>query len=193
MLLIVICGAFLCVIPTTFANEPKLSGSMSAFQLNPIDEINKKDRKDIIWKNADSNNVNLTDFKGKVILLNFWASWCLPCIRELPSIDRLQSKLGGKDFMVVAISLDRGGKKIATRLLKRLKINNLKLYIDRESKSARQLDVRVMPTTFIFDRKGRELGKLQKGAEWDDTNAFALVKFFIDNPTYADPKTKKND
>jgi len=193
MIPIIICGIVFNIMPASYANEPKLSGSMATFQLTQVKKTNKRNYKDIFWKNADSNDVSLTDFKGKVILLNFWASWCLPCIRELPSMDRLQSKLGGKNFTVVAVSLDRGGKKVAARLLKRLKINNLKLYIDRESKSARKLGVRFMPTTFIFDRKGRELGKLQKGAEWDDANAIALVKFFIKNPTFADTETQEND
>ena len=73
------------------------------------------------------------------MILNFWATWCLPCIRELPSIERLQTKFSKNEFAVVAISLDRGGKRVANRLLKRLKLRKLVLYLDKENKSAKQL------------------------------------------------------
>ena len=95
------------------------------------------------------------------------------------------------NFTVVAVSIDRGGKPVAMRLVKRLKIKHLTLYLDKESKTARDLGVRSMPTTFIFDRMGREVGKLEGGAEWDNKDAVALVKFFIDNPNYADKLPRK--
>ena len=169
------------------AAGPNLSGPMHVFQLAP----STRPRPTTTWKDASGKNLTLADFSGKVVLVNYWASWCPPCIRELPSIDRLQASLGGDNFTIVAINIDRGGKSIARRMAKRLKIKNLTLYLDRESNSARGLGVRSMPTTFVFDRKGREVGKLEGGAEWDDKAAVELINYFIKNPGYADNLLKK--
>jgi len=173
---------------TTLAESPPLSGPMGKFQLTRIDQPNIKVTNTVSWEDTNGKKVSLADFKGKVVFLNFWATWCSPCIRELPSIERLQNKFSENDFAVIAISLDRGGKKVASRLLKRLQLGKLTLYIDKESKSAKKLGVKYMPTTIIFDRKNRELGKLQGGVEWDSKNAVALIKYFINNPTYLDTK-----
>jgi thiol-disulfide isomerase/thioredoxin len=175
---------------TVFAKGPNLTGSMKKFQLTPITKNSMDETGYFDWKNAKGETLSLNDFKGRVILLNFWATWCLPCIKELPSMERLQTKFKEDNFTIIAISLDRGGKSVAARLLKRLKLNKLTLYIDKENKSAQKLGVKFMPTTFIFDREGRKLGKLQGGIEWDSKNAEALIKYFINNPTYA--STKKN-
>ena len=169
------------------AAGPNLSGPMQVFQLAP----STRPRPTTTWKDASGKNLTLADFSGKVVLVNYWASWCPPCIRELPSIDRLQASLGGDNFTIVAINIDRGGKPIARRMAKRLKIKHLTLYLDRESNSARSLGVRSMPTTFVFDRKGREVGKLEGGAEWDDKAAVELINYFIKNPGYADNLLKK--
>jgi thiol-disulfide isomerase/thioredoxin len=173
---------------TAAAEGPDLSGSMQKFQLTPNTKTNNNTYHNFTWKNAVGKTLSLKDFKGKIILLNFWATWCQPCIRELPSMERLQAKFNGDDFSIVAISLDRGGASVAARLLKRLKLKKLKLYIDKKNKSAQILGVKFMPTTFIFDRKSRKLGMLQGGVEWDNKNATALIQYFIDNPAYADTK-----
>ncbi len=168
------------------AERPPLSGSMGKFQLTRIDQSNIKATSTVSWEDTNGEKVSLADFKGKVVFLNFWATWCSPCIRELPSIERLQNKFSKNDFAVIAISLDRGGKKVAGRLLERLQLKKLALYTDKESKSAKKLGVKYMPTTIIFDRKNRELGKLQGGVEWDSKNAVALIKYFINNPNHLD-------
>jgi thiol-disulfide isomerase/thioredoxin len=168
------------------AKGPEFSGAMQVFQLAPSVQPRPSPSDNATWKDANGKILNLANFKGKVILINYWATWCPPCIRELPSIDRLQARLGGDDFTIVAISIDRGGKPIARRLMKHLRLKNLALYLDPTSKSAKKLGVRSMPTTFLFDRKGREIGKLEGGAEWDDKEAIALIQYFIDNQAHAD-------
>jgi thiol-disulfide isomerase/thioredoxin len=162
---------------TVSASGPNLLGSMKKFKLEPTSQSQPNDI--ISWKTATGKSQSLTDYRGRVVLINYWATWCLPCIQELPSIDRLQAKLGGTDFAVIAISLDRGGKTSAMRTIKRLKLKNLSVYTDIESKSAKALGVLYMPTTFVFDREGRKLGALKGKAEWDDENAIALIKYFI--------------
>ena len=99
-----------------FTSVPKLVNQMKKFKLTTITSA----RPDISWKDANDNKVTLKLFDGKVVLLNFWASWCPPCIRELPSINRLQAKLGGDKFTVIALNIDRGGKPIANRFKQKL-------------------------------------------------------------------------
>ncbi|MDP6644017.1 MAG: TlpA disulfide reductase family protein [Rhodospirillales bacterium] len=163
------------------AAGPELSGHMQNFVLAP----EARGRGNLKWKNGNGGEVNLADFKGKVVLLNFWATWCAPCIRELPSLDRLQASMGGKDFTVIALNIDRGGKRVAKRMLRRLKLKRLDLNLDRETKVAKALGVLIMPTTFLFDRQGTEIGKMEGVAEWDQRDASRLIKYFIDNPGHA--------
>lgn len=166
--------------PARAADGPKLEGHMEVFQLAP----GARPRPEATWKDGNGKTVALKDFGGKVVLVNFWATWCAPCVRELPSIDRLAASLDGEEFKVVAINIDRGGKPVARKMLRRLKLKGLDLYLDRENTAVRGFGVRQMPTTYVFDRKGREVGKLEGAAEWDEPEAVALVKYFIDNPNH---------
>jgi thiol-disulfide isomerase/thioredoxin len=173
-----------------FASGPELKGHMQNFILAPV----SRSRSGVQWKDGNGKDVGLDTYKGKVVLVNFWATWCAPCIRELPSLDRMQAALGGDDFQVIALNIDREGKRKAKRMVRRLKLKNLSLNLDREVKAAKTLGVLNMPTTFLFDAKGREVGKLEGGAEWDEKESLALIKYFIDNPDHADtlPAFKRN-
>ena len=122
----------------------------------------------------------LQDFKGKAVLLNVWATWCGPCKEEMPSLDRLQSKLGGKNFEVVALSLDRGGLDVTKKFLDKLGIKNLKAYVDKTSRAMKPLGVEGMPTTLLIDAEGREVGRLVGPAEWDSPEAQQLISAVID-------------
>jgi len=166
--------------PAGAADGPKLEGHMEVFQV----ASGTRPRPEATWKDGNGKTVSLKDFGGKVVLVNFWATWCAPCVRELPSIDRLAATLDGEEFKVVAINIDRGGKPVAHKMVRRLKLKNLDLYLDRENTAVRGFGVRQMPTTYVFDRKGREVGKLEGGAEWDEPEAVAVVKYFIDNPNH---------
>ena len=164
------------------ADGPKLVGHMQNFlladRLIPPQEIS--------WSDANGNKVKLADFRGKVVLLNYWASWCAPCQRELPGFDRIQAKMAGDDFTVLALNIDQGGKSVAEKNAKRLKLKHLKLYVDPQHQTVRKMGLRAMPTTFLFDRKGNKLGVLEGGAEWDAPEAIELIQYFIDRPDHAD-------
>ena len=171
--------------PTDLANStsvPKLVNQMKTFKLT----TNTSARPDISWKDANDNKVTLELFDGKVVLLNFWASWCPPCIRELPSINRLQAKLGGDKFTVIALNIDRGGKPIASRFKQKLKLDKLDLHVDPKNAVARLLKIKALPTTIVFDSKGREVGKMEAAAEWDAKEALSLIQYFINNPNHAE-------
>ena len=135
------------------------------------------------FKDGAGREMNLSAFRGKVVLVNLWATWCAPCRAEMPAIDRLQGELGGPDFAVVAISQDRAGRDKAQAFLDELGMKHLKLYIDDTMRSARQFGATGLPVTFILDRQGREVGRLIGPAEWDSPEALRLIRHFIDPET----------
>ena len=126
--------------------------------------------------------VSLTDFRGGVVLVNFWATWCAPCIREMPALDRLQAALGGDRFTVLVVSIDRDGAKVAAPFLKRLGVTRLSTYLDPKRKLAQALAVVGLPTSILIDRSGREVGRVQGPAEWDTPEAHELIRHFMTAP-----------
>jgi len=131
------------------------------------------------------NRVRLADFEGRVVLLNFWATWCAPCIREMPSLDRLQAVLGDRGLSVAAVSIDRGGVKAIRRFAKRLGLAHLGLYHDPEGALFRAFGVTGLPASFLIDPDGAILGAYAGPAEWDGPEARALIEFYLDRPEHA--------
>ncbi len=128
------------------------------------------------FTNADGKEMTLADFKGKTVLLNLWATWCGPCREEMPGLDRLQAELGGDNFEVVALSLDRGGIEASQRFLDQIKVASLATYVDATGKASKPLRVIGMPTTLLIDADGFEVGRLIGPAEWDSTAAKKLIE-----------------
>lgn len=120
--------------------------------------------------------VVLKDRGGKVRLINIWATWCAPCVEELPSLDALQRKLGGDDFAVVAVSMDRGGFDDIRPFLKKTGISHLSVYWDENGAFSRALEVKGLPVTFLVDRGGRIIGKAVGPADWASPAAMDLVR-----------------
>ena len=127
------------------------------------------------FKTEDGEDRTLADWRGKAVLLNLWATWCAPCRHEMPALDRLQARLGGDGFEVVAISLDRGGVAKSRAFFDEIGIEHLKLYSDKTSKISAALGVVGMPTTVLIDRQGREIGRLAGPAEWDAPEAVEMI------------------
>ena len=119
------------------------------------------------------------DLQGRVILLNIWATWCAPCRKEMPALDSLQARLGGKDFEVVAVNTDRGGPAKAEKFFADTGVRALGLYVEDEASVSKGLKVFGMPTTLLIDREGREIGRLVGPAEWDSDDARALIEAAI--------------
>jgi thiol-disulfide isomerase/thioredoxin len=122
---------------------------------------------------------SLADIKGRLVVVNFWATWCGPCIREMPSLVRLQKKLSPAGVVVLALSEDRKGWPVIEPFIKEHGLASLAVYHDDKGTSLRQLTVAGLPTTILFDGKGRELGRLAGIAEWDSAEAVALIKYYI--------------
>jgi thiol-disulfide isomerase/thioredoxin len=121
---------------------------------------------------------SLSDFRGKLVLVNFWATWCLPCIREMPSLQRIQKKRGGDDFTVLALAQDFNGWKRVAPFLQRHDLSGLPVYVDEETVIARSVRIPGLPVTMLLGRDGKILGRLVGVAEWDSAEAVALIDYY---------------
>ena len=128
---------------------------------------------------GEGRPLTLADFRGKVILLNIWATWCIPCLREMPTLDRLEAKLAGPDFQVVVLSIDTAGVAVVKKFYKALKLKALGIYVDKTTRARVALGIAGIPTTVLIDRRGREIGRYAGPAEWDDTPAIEFIRRYL--------------
>ncbi|MFV2091617.1 MAG: TlpA family protein disulfide reductase [Hyphomicrobiales bacterium] len=154
--------------------RPK-SGRLAAFVVyktpEEVDEVSFFDE--------DGNKKSLSDWRGKVVLVNFWATWCAPCRYEMPTLDAINARFGGPDFEVLAVSIDRSGFDKPRKFFADIEVKTLKLYNDSTSKSSRVLRAIGMPTTILIGRDGREIGRIAGPAEWDSEDAQELIRTAI--------------
>ena len=150
------------------------TGEMRAF--GSLDEAPAQP--DIVYADAEGGEVRLSDYRGQVILVNFWATWCGPCVEEMPALNRLQSELGGDDFQVVTISLDRSMDDVLG-FFERHDLDALPIIHDTYLSSFSRIETPGLPTSILYDGQGREIGRLTAPAEWDSEDAFALIRAAI--------------
>ena len=137
-------------------------------------------RIDETWQDREGNTVSLADFAGKVVVLNFWATWCPPCRAEMPSIDRLAGEMGGEDLEVVALSTDRFGVEKVVDFFEEIEVQNLAVHQDRAGAVARRAGALGLPVTVILDREGREVARVTGEAEWDAPVVKAILQRLIE-------------
>ena len=129
---------------------------------------------------SDDGRKTLADFKGRTVLVNLWATWCVPCRKEMPALDRLQAKLGGPDFQVVAINVDTAKLDQPKAFLKKEGITSLPLYTDSSGDAFQELrqdgQALGLPTTLLLDRNGCQLGTMMGPAAWDSADAEKLIE-----------------
>jgi thiol-disulfide isomerase/thioredoxin len=135
---------------------------------------------DLTFLDASGTQKKLSDWRGKTVLLNLWATWCVPCRKEMPALDALQAKLGGKDFEVVAINIDTRDLEKPKTFLKETGIKALGYFSDDKAKVFQELKLVGkafgMPTSLLIDGNGCEIGTLSGPAEWASDDAINLVK-----------------
>ena len=119
---------------------------------------------------------SLAEWRGRVVLVNLWATWCAPCVEEMPALDRIAARLGGPDFDVVAISVDRQGAAVVAPFLGKLGLTRLAPYLDPSNAAVRVLGAPGLPVSVVLDREGRELGRVLGAAEWDSPAFEALLR-----------------
>lgn len=158
------------------AGQPPLAGTVANFSL--FDPVRPAPAG--VFTDGDGNPVRLADFRGRVVLLNLWATWCVPCVLEMPALDRLQASLGGQTFTVLALSQDRDGIPAVVRFYEKYDFGNLGIYVDSEGGIGRALRVGALPTSVIIDRDGNMVGELVGAAEWDAPEAKALIRHYLD-------------
>ena len=125
---------------------------------------------------GDGRSMTLGDFRGRVVLLNVWATWCVPCRKEMPTLDRLQAKLGGPDFQVIALSIDRQGIAVVKPFYRDVGLAALGIYIDQSGKATQLLHAVGVPMTLLIDREGREVARKMGPAEWDSAAIIAMIR-----------------
>lgn len=129
---------------------------------------------------ANGENLFVSSFKGKVVLVNFWATWCAPCLKELPSLDALQGEFDGSQFEVVAIAADPKGPAVAEEFLEKLEIKNLNLYADPRLRLASSIGgANVLPVSILYGPDSMEIGRLVGEADWTSPEAKALIESAI--------------
>ena len=122
---------------------------------------------------------DLSGFKGRVVLVNFWATWCAPCKYEMPSLARLQAQLEDRGFKIVALSIDRGGAKVVQPFMQSLELGSLEAFLDPKGKVAQAFAVTGLPSTYLIDSAGCLIGGMQGPAEWDSPEAVALIEHYL--------------
>jgi thiol-disulfide isomerase/thioredoxin len=130
---------------------------------------------DVAFFDAEGRERRFSDWAGQVVVVNFWATWCPPCLKEMPSLDRLAAALGD-EAAVLAISTDRGDPSKPMRWLADNGIARLAFHHDRGLKLATAARILGQPTTLILDRDGREVARFQGDAEWDSPDALAAIR-----------------
>jgi thiol-disulfide isomerase/thioredoxin len=155
--------------------EGKRGLAAKPFQFGPAN-ADRDDIAEVRFVDADGRRMSLADFRGKQVLLNIWATWCGPCREEMPTLDRLQSRLGGPDFEVVALSIDRDGVDVVRDFYAELGLQALRIYVDTSTMAPINLNVLGVPTTLLLDRNGRELGRYTGPAEWDSEAVVSAIR-----------------
>lgn len=141
-------------------------------KLAPVDAVPAPET---VFLDESGAEKRLSDWRGKVVLLNFWATWCAPCREEMPSLDRLEAELGGEDFAVVTVATGRNPLPGIKKFFEEEGIETLPILTDARQELARAMGVRGLPVTVVLDREGHEVARLIGDAEWDTDAAKSLI------------------
>ena len=158
---------FIAMTACSKADAPKTSSAV-ATEKSPAPDVS-------VISLANGSTLKLSDLKGKVVLLNFWATWCPPCREEIPSMMKLNAFMAGKPFQMVAISIDEGGKPVIDTFFKETGFS-LPTYLDASGASSKSYGITGVPESFIIDKKGILVKKIIGGFSWDSPEAVSFLE-----------------
>ena len=165
---------------SSYSKEEK--GIINSFLKEELEDFElskeKQNISDLKFKDNEGKEISFSDFQDKVLLVNFWATWCAPCIKEMPSLDRLKKKIN-KNFDVIAISVDRDGGKKVKDFFNENKITNLGKYFDIKNSLAKEMNLIGLPTSFFINKKGDLIGYFQGDMEWDNDTVIEFINYLI--------------
>jgi thiol-disulfide isomerase/thioredoxin len=130
----------------------------------------------VAFTDGEGRGLSLAQFRGRVVLLNVWATWCAPCRKEMPTLDRLQARFGDWDFEVVALSIDAGGTVEIRKFFRQVGIQHLRIYNDPSTDVTARLNIVGVPATLLIDSAGREIGRALGPAEWDAPDVVEMIR-----------------
>ncbi|MBV1867023.1 MAG: TlpA family protein disulfide reductase [Marinosulfonomonas sp.] len=136
----------------------------------------------IAFFDPEGGEHKLSDWQGKYVLLNFWATWCAPCRKEMPGLEEIQAEFGGDTFEVVPIATGRNALPGIRRFFKEVGVENLPILLDPKQKLARDMAVLGLPITVILNPEGQEIARLRGDAEWNSDSAKAIIAALIAAP-----------
>jgi len=128
------------------------------------------------FMDSEGHALSLTDFRTRPVLLNIWATWCVPCRKEMPSLDRLQAAFGSSQLIVLPLSIDRQGLPVVKKFYDELGLKSLGTYLDPSGGAASKLNAVGVPTTILIDAASHEVGRKIGQSEWDSPKVIALVR-----------------
>ena len=134
----------------------------------------------VAFSDANGKPIDFSQYKGKVVMVNMWATWCPPCVRELPAIERLATKFKAEEFALLPISIDAGGKQQVQPFLTSLGMANFNSYYDPTQNLGQVFPLDTIPATFILDQNGQLIAFVRSFVDWDDAKAVSLIQSFID-------------
>ena len=137
---------------------------------------------DVAFMSEDGEEMTLADLNGQYTLLNFWATWCAPCRKEMPDLAALQTQLGGEDFQVVTVAIGRNPRPAMEAFFDEIGVDNLPLHTDARQSFSRSMGVLGLPVTLIIDPQGDEIARLQGDADWHSYSAAAIIQALIGTP-----------
>jgi len=154
----------------------------AGFTFTPYPSAHTLPLSQVTFENGQGKPMTLADFKGKVVLLNIWATWCPPCVREMPTLDKLQKLLGGKNFAVVPLSVDKGGVFTVKSFYDDNFIGSLPIYVDPTTNVLETLSILGTPTTILIDKQGKEIARTMGPEDWDQPAVIAQIKHYMAAP-----------
>tara|TARA_B100000780_G_scaffold274095_1_gene238628 strand:- start:1610 stop:2125 length:516 start_codon:yes stop_codon:yes gene_type:complete len=139
---------------------------------------NPKTYEEVIFKDKYQKEVNLGNYKGKLLLLNFWATWCAPCREEMPSLDNLQLDKGLNNLKIFPINIGQDDLSKSEIFFKELNIKNLDIYFDSKITLAKKFSLRGVPTTILFNKEGKEFARILGSIDFEDVNFINWLKLY---------------